>query len=92
VREEGTGRRGSETGAETDIAMTISVAEEATASSAGNNWACSNGGSGKDKCGGSKGTGGRTECRGSSKKGFFCNRSRSGTKLLRLRGFWAYGP
>jgi len=44
VREEGTGRRGSETGAETDIATTISVAEEATASSAGDNRACSDGG------------------------------------------------
>ena len=33
----------SETGAKTDIAMTISVAEEATTSSAGDNKACSNG-------------------------------------------------
>jgi len=36
--------------------MTISVAEEANAS-AGDNGACSDGGSGKDECGGSKGTG-----------------------------------
>jgi len=57
VREEKTGRRGSETGAETDIAMTISVAEEATASSAGNNRACSNGGNRKDKCGVVRGSG-----------------------------------
>jgi len=37
--------------------MTISVAEEATASSAGDNRACSNEGSGKDECSGSKGAG-----------------------------------
>ena len=32
--------------------MTLSVAEEATAFSAGNNRACSDRGSGKDKCSG----------------------------------------
>jgi len=43
--------------------MTISVAEEAIAFSAGNNRACSNGRSGKDECGSSKRVG--TESRGS---------------------------
>ena len=64
AREEGTGRRGSETGAETDIATTISVAEEATASSAGDNRACSNGGNREDKCGGSERV--RARCQDSS--------------------------
>jgi len=41
----------SETGAKTDIAMTISMAEEITTSSAGDNRACSNGRSGEDECG-----------------------------------------
>ena len=88
MREEGTGRRGSKTGAETDIAMTISVAEEATASSAGDNWACSDGGSGKDECGGREGAGSR----GSSKMGPLCYGHRSWEKLLCLWGFWAHGP
>jgi len=51
VREEGTGRRGSKAGAKTEPAMTFSVAEEATIASAGNNRACSDGGSREDKCG-----------------------------------------
>jgi len=76
MRKEGTGRGSSKTGAETDLATTISMAEEATASSAGNNQACSDGRSGKDECGGSKGTGGRTECGGSSETGSLCNGSR----------------
>ena len=41
MRKEETGRRSSKTGAETEYAMTIIVAEEATASSAGDNRACS---------------------------------------------------
>ena len=36
--------------------MTISMAEEANALSAGDNRACSNGRGGKNKCGGGKGT------------------------------------
>jgi len=39
--------------------MTIGVAEEATIASAGNNRACSDGRSGKNECGGSKGSRGR---------------------------------
>ena len=41
MREERTGRRGSETGAKTKPAMTFSVVEEATIASAGDNRACS---------------------------------------------------
>ena len=46
--------------------MTISVAEEANAPSAGNNRACSDGRSGENKCGSSKRIGSRTEYGGSS--------------------------
>jgi len=90
VREEETGRRGSKTGAETDIAMTISVAEEATASSAGDNRACSNGRDRKDKCGGSERVGARG--RDSSKTGFLCYGSGQREELLCLWEFWAHGP
>ena len=55
--EEGTERRGSETGAKTESAMTLGVAEEATITSAGDNRACSNGRGRKDKCSGCEGTG-----------------------------------
>ena len=51
AREEGTRRRGSEAGAKTEPVTTFSVAEEATIASAGNNRACSDGGSREDKCG-----------------------------------------
>ena len=53
---EGTKGESSETGIVTDIATTISVAEETNASSAGTNKACSNGGSRKDECGDGKRT------------------------------------
>ena len=43
MREKGTERRSSKTGAETELAMTLSVAKEATTASAGNNGACSDG-------------------------------------------------
>ena len=43
----------------TDYATTITVAEEATTSSAGDNRACSNGRGGENKCGGCKRTGAR---------------------------------
>ena len=61
---EGTSRRSSETGAETDIAMTLSMAEEANAFSVGDNRTCSDGRSREDKHGSSKGAG--TECEGFS--------------------------
>jgi len=64
--------------------MTLGVAEEATIASAGDNRACSDGRSGENKCSGSKGTGDRTGCRGSSEKGSFCNGGRLRKKLLRL--------
>ena len=51
MRKEGTRRRGSEAGAKTEPAMTFSVAEEATIASAGDNRACSDGGSREDKHG-----------------------------------------
>jgi len=52
VRKEGNGGRSSKTEAKTKYAMTISVAEEASTPSAGNNRACSNGRSREDKCSG----------------------------------------
>ena len=44
-RKEGNRRNGSEAGAKTNYAMTLGVAKEATASSAGDNRTCSNRGS-----------------------------------------------
>ena len=73
-KERGNGRS-SKAGAKTELAITSSVAKEATAS-AGNNGACSDGGSGKNECGGSKGAGDRAGCRGSSKMGSLCNGNR----------------
>ena len=90
MREEGTGRRGSKTGAETNIATTLSVAEETTVSSAGDNRACSDGGSGKDKCSGGEGSGARGWS--FSKKRSLCHGGRQRKKLLRLWRVWAYGP
>jgi len=43
----------------TDYAMTISMAEEATISSAGDNRACSDGRCGENECSGCKRTGAR---------------------------------
>ena len=74
MREKGTRRRGSETGAKTESAMTLDVAEEATIASAGDNRACSDGRGRKDECSGCEGTGAR--CGDSSKKGSFCNGGR----------------
>ena len=54
--QERTRRRSSKTGAETDIAMTPSVAEKANAFSAGNNKVCSDGGSRMNKHGNSEKT------------------------------------
>ena len=52
----------------TDIAMTISIAEEANAPSVGNNRVCSDGRDRENKCSGSQRTRVevRTGCRGSS--------------------------
>ena len=44
MRKEGIGRRGSETGAKTELATIFSVAEEATIALTGDNRACSDGG------------------------------------------------
>ena len=73
----------------TEFAMTLSMAEEASAFSAGSVVACSDGRGGENKCSGSK----RIEIRngGSSKKGSLCYGSGSWKELLCLQGFWAYG-
>jgi len=65
VEEEGNRGRNTEAG-ETEPAMTIGVAEEATIASAGDNRAYSNGGSGENKCSSSKRIRARTEYGGSS--------------------------
>ena len=80
---EGSCRRSSETEAKADITMTISVTEEATTSSAGDNRACSNRRGREDECGGSEGVG--TGDGDSNKKGPLCYRSRSRKELLCLQ-------
>ena len=66
----------------TDIAMTISVAEEANAFSPGANKACSDRGSRKDECGNGKRT--RAEHRGAFQKRPLYYGSGLGEKLLCL--------
>ena len=90
MRKEGTSGRSSKTRAKTNIAMTISVAEEANVFLASNNRACSNGRSREDKC--SSGKIVRTGCRDSSKKRFLCDRGGQGEELLCLWRIWAHGP
>ena len=70
--------------------MTLSVAEEANTSSAGDNRACSNGKGRKNKCSGSEGVG--TGNGDSSKTGPLCDGGRQREELLCLWEFWAYGP
>jgi len=70
--------------------MTISVAKEVNAS-AGNNGACSNGGSGKDECNSSERARGGTKYGDSSKTGPICNGSGLREELLCLWGFRAHG-
>ena len=65
-------------------------AEEATITSAGDNRACSNGRDREDEYGSSEGY--RPRGRDSSKTESLCYGGGSGTELLRLWGFWAYGP
>ena len=91
VEEEGSGRR--KTGTETDPAMTIGMAEEATIASAGDNRACSDGGCGENECSSGKGirTRGRIEYGGTSKTRPLCYGHRSWEKLLRLRGIRTHG-
>ena len=43
MREKETGRRSSETGAKTELAMTLSMVKETTTTSVGNNGTCSDG-------------------------------------------------
>ena len=86
---EGTKGGSSEAEAATDIAMTISVVEEANAFSAGANKACSNRGSRKDKCSDSKRTGAGDK--GTSQKRSLHYGNGSGEKLLCLQRIWAHG-
>ena len=68
-RKEGNRKRNTEVG-ETDIAMTLGMAEKVNASSAGDNSACSNGRGREDECSSSEETGigdGNV-----SKKGLLC--------------------
>jgi len=53
----GTNRRSPKAGAKTDMATTPNVAKEANVSSTGDNQACSDGRSGKNKCSNDEGTG-----------------------------------
>ena len=71
--------------------MTISVVEEATTSSAGDNRACSNRRDRENECGSGKRARSGTEYRGSSKTGLLCYGDRQGKKLLYLWGIQAYG-
>ena len=74
----------------TDIAMTLSVAEEAIALLTGNNRACSDGGSREDKCGSGEGSRVRTENGSFSETRPLYNRGRPRKKLLCLQGIWAH--
>jgi len=65
TEEERSRRRSTET-RKTELAMTISVAKEATIVLAGNNGACSNGRNRENKCSSSKRIGSWTEYGGSS--------------------------
>ena len=69
-------RRCSEVGATTDSTMTLSVAEEVIAPSAGNNRACSNGGSREDKHSSGERSRARIVNGGSSEMRPLCHRDR----------------
>jgi len=60
----------------TKPATTIGVAEEAAIASAGDNGACSDGGSGKNKCSSTERIGNGARGRDSSKTGSLCNGGR----------------
>ena len=70
AKEEEGGRR--KEGTMTKPATTISMAEEATIASAGNNRICSDGGCGEDECGSGERSRARTECGDSSQTGSLC--------------------
>ena len=71
----------------TDIAMTLSVAENANTFSAGGNRACSNGRSKKNKCDNGEGTEARNR---DPKKRPLCNGGGQGKKLVNLRRIQAH--
>ena len=75
------------TGAETDNATTISVAKETNTFSAGNNRACSDGGSREDECGDGMAT---AENRVGTMQ-LICHRGGQGEELLCLWRIWAHG-
>jgi len=79
-----------QTGAVTDMATTLSMAEETSAFSAGNNRACFNRRSRENKCSSSERI--RTRDRGFLKKGPLSNGSGQGEKLLCLWRVWVHGP
>jgi len=83
------GKKGVEGGAETKLAMTLSVAKEANAS-AGDNRACSDRRDRENECGGRERTGAGD--RGFSKTGSLCYGSRSREELLCLQRIRAHGP
>ena len=69
----------------TEFATTLSMVEETSAFSAGNNGTYSNGRGGENECGGGKGIG--TGNGSSSKKGLLCYEDGQGEELLCLWGF-----
>jgi len=78
----------------TKPATIFGMAEEAAIASAGDNRACSDGRSRKNKCGSGERTRnwGRTKCRRFSKMRLLCYRYRSKSELLCVWRFWAHGP
>jgi len=66
------------------------VVEEATIASVGDNRACSDGRSGENECGGSKGSRGKSGTE--YEKGPLCYGGRLWEELLCMWVFWAYGP
>jgi len=85
-----TKRESSKAGTATDIATTISVAEEANTPSVSANKACSDRGSRKNEHGDGEGT--RAGSRGTFQKRPLRYRSGLEKKLLHLQRIWAYGP
>jgi len=73
----------------TEFAMTLSVAEEGSAFSAGDNGAFSDGRDGKNECNGGKGIGTGD---GGFQKRPLCDGDGQGEELLCLWEIWAHGP
>jgi len=73
--------------------MTFGMAEEVAIASAGDNRACSDGRSRKNKYSSGEriGNWGRTKCRRSFKMRLLCYGYRSKSELLHMWRFWAHG-